>query len=270
MHDLAGPISRRRATQSSTICCGIPSIRPLSLGHRESPGELLGCAGVMYSQEHRSARSCISTSAGGSCVNAWGHGYATEAARAALHDALVRVGLQEIIAYTAPDNLRSRAVMKRLGLKRDPSRDFTADYDRVGPWHGLVWMAQPSEIPSVCWLRSDPPRTDLMTRQARGVPLMPTDKEPGFATLAIHAGRGARTPRRARASRRSIRRRRTSSTTWTTPPRCSTSRCSATSTRASAIRRRPCSSSAWPRWKAARPRSRWPRAMPRRWWCSTR
>ena len=62
--------------------------------------------------------------------------------QSSLHDALVRVGLQEIIAYTAPDNLRSRAVMERLGLERDPGHDFTADYDRVGSWHGLVWKAR--------------------------------------------------------------------------------------------------------------------------------
>ncbi len=73
---------------------------------------------------------------------AWGYGYATEAARVALDDAFGRLGLSEVIAYTAPDNLRSQAVMTRLGLERDPSRDFTADYDGVGAWRGLVWVAR--------------------------------------------------------------------------------------------------------------------------------
>jgi len=73
---------------------------------------------------------------------AWGHGYATEAARAALNDAFARMGFAEIVAYTAPDNLRSQAVMNRLRLERDPSRDFTADYDGIKAWRGLVWIAR--------------------------------------------------------------------------------------------------------------------------------
>lgn len=71
--------------------------------------------------------------------DAWGHGYASEAARAALHDAFNRVGLTEVVAYTAPDNARSQAVMARVGLHRDRSRDFDAHYDGFGTWHGLVW-----------------------------------------------------------------------------------------------------------------------------------
>jgi RimJ/RimL family protein N-acetyltransferase len=74
---------------------------------------------------------------------AWGHGYATEAAKAALHDVFARCGLTEVLAYTAPDNLRSQAVMTRLRLRRDPSQDFSAP-DHFRMWHGLVWVATPS------------------------------------------------------------------------------------------------------------------------------
>ncbi len=72
---------------------------------------------------------------------AWGHGFACEAARAALEDAFGRVGLDEVFAYTAPDNIRSQAVMERLGLRRDPSLDFSIDYEMLGEWSGLVWVA---------------------------------------------------------------------------------------------------------------------------------
>jgi RimJ/RimL family protein N-acetyltransferase len=72
---------------------------------------------------------------------AWGQGYATEAARAAIDDAFVRAGLDEILAYTAPDNHRSQAVMERLGLARDAMRDFNMPQaDRI--WRGLVWSVK--------------------------------------------------------------------------------------------------------------------------------
>jgi len=74
---------------------------------------------------------------------ACGHGYATEAARAALEDAFTRVGLTEIVSYTSPDNIWSQAVMALLKLRRDESRDFTVDDDVAGTWHGLVWVATP-------------------------------------------------------------------------------------------------------------------------------
>jgi RimJ/RimL family protein N-acetyltransferase len=47
--------------------------------------------------------------------DAWGQGYATEAARAVLQDAFGR-GLAQVLAVTAPDNLASRAVCRRLGM----------------------------------------------------------------------------------------------------------------------------------------------------------
>jgi RimJ/RimL family protein N-acetyltransferase len=70
--------------------------------------------------------------------SAWGKGLATEAAAAALADVFARSDLPEILSYTAADNLRSRAVMRRLGLQRDPRRDFALD----SGWRGLVWVAQ--------------------------------------------------------------------------------------------------------------------------------
>lgn len=71
----------------------------------------------------------------------WGRGYATESAAAALSDAFERYDLSEILAYTSADNLRSQAVMARLGLERDEARDFVADYG-LGAWRGLVWVAR--------------------------------------------------------------------------------------------------------------------------------
>jgi RimJ/RimL family protein N-acetyltransferase len=72
---------------------------------------------------------------------AWGNGYATEAASAALIDAFTRYGLEHILSYTAENNIRSRAVMERLGFRRAAPYDFKARHDRVGMWHGQVWVA---------------------------------------------------------------------------------------------------------------------------------
>ena len=55
---------------------------------------------------------------------AWGCGYATEAARAVLHDGFTRLDLPEIDAITAAVNLRSRAVMERLGMAYRAGLDF--------------------------------------------------------------------------------------------------------------------------------------------------
>lgn len=54
----------------------------------------------------------------------WGRGYATEAARALLAFGFDRLGLEEIVSFTAMANHRSRAVMERLGMTHDAADDF--------------------------------------------------------------------------------------------------------------------------------------------------
>jgi RimJ/RimL family protein N-acetyltransferase len=54
----------------------------------------------------------------------WGRGYATEAARATLDHGFGELKLDEIVAVTVPANWRSRRVMERLGMTRDPAGDF--------------------------------------------------------------------------------------------------------------------------------------------------
>ena len=49
----------------------------------------------------------------------WGHGYATEAARTTIADGFSRCGLRMIIARASPGDLRSRAIMERLGMTPD-------------------------------------------------------------------------------------------------------------------------------------------------------
>lgn len=46
----------------------------------------------------------------------WGHGYATEAANAALKVGFEQLDLHEIVSFAVEGNHRSRAVMERLGM----------------------------------------------------------------------------------------------------------------------------------------------------------
>ena len=53
----------------------------------------------------------------------WGQGLATEAARGALRIGFERLGLAEIVSFTALQNQRSRAVMERIGM-HNADQDF--------------------------------------------------------------------------------------------------------------------------------------------------
>jgi RimJ/RimL family protein N-acetyltransferase len=65
----------------------------------------------------------------------WGHGYATEGARAALAFGFEALGLQEVLSFTVPANVRSRRVMEKLGMTHCPDEDF--DHPLVPEGHRL-------------------------------------------------------------------------------------------------------------------------------------
>jgi len=139
--DLGGPLSRAESdTKFDRYVATFARLGFSRLVIEDAERRFLGYAGVQPSRpDHplgphaeigwRLARS------------AWGKGYATEAARIALDDFFARSKIVEVLAYTSPDNARSQAVMARLALRRDPSRDFELSHDGV-PWHGLVWVAE--------------------------------------------------------------------------------------------------------------------------------
>ncbi len=60
---------------------------------------------------------------------AWGRGFATEAAREALRVGFDEHRVDEIVSMTVPANVKSVAVMERLGMSRDPDDDF--DHPRI-------------------------------------------------------------------------------------------------------------------------------------------
>ena len=86
-----------------------------------------------------------STYEGRDCVEAkwfigpdhWRHGYASEAARAAIDAGFEQLGLDEILAWTMTTNLGSQAVMKRLGFSE------LGPLDRAGLPHVAFRLTRP-------------------------------------------------------------------------------------------------------------------------------
>ena len=65
----------------------------------------------------------------------WGQGLATEGAAAALAWGFANLDADEILAWTASGNTRSQSVMRRIGMRPDPSRDF--DHPALAEGHPL-------------------------------------------------------------------------------------------------------------------------------------
>ncbi|MAB13524.1 GNAT family N-acetyltransferase [Parvibaculum sp.] len=143
MHDLGGPIDRRSSDEKFDRYVMAYETHGFTRWAIETfAGNFLGYAGIMPSRPGHPLGP--HTEIGWRLQReAWGHGYATEAASAALADGFARCGLTKVLAYTAPDNLRSQAVMERLGLIRVPSLDYEEPHNG-GMWRGLVWIATAS------------------------------------------------------------------------------------------------------------------------------
>ena len=141
MWDLGGPIDRRSSDEKFDRYVAAYETHGFTRWAIEtSSGKFLGYAGIMPSRPRHPLGP--HTEIGWRLRReAWGFGYATEAAAAALADGFERCGLTKVLAYTAPDNMRSQAVMDRLGLVRSSSLDYEEAYND-GVWRGLVWVAK--------------------------------------------------------------------------------------------------------------------------------
>lgn len=67
--------------------------------------------------------------------DAWGQGYAREAAEAALGWAWANLDVDRVVSFTVPANEPSWRLMERLGMKRRPDLDFA--HPRFPPDHPL-------------------------------------------------------------------------------------------------------------------------------------
>jgi RimJ/RimL family protein N-acetyltransferase len=102
----------------------------------ELPGELAFAGFVGLNVPHYDAPFVPTVEIGWRLARAaWGRGFATEAAAAALAFAVARLGVPEVVAITVPTNEPSLRVMRRLGMVRDAAGDF--DHPRIEAGHPL-------------------------------------------------------------------------------------------------------------------------------------
>ena len=135
---LGGPFSRAQAYER--VDRFTASLTKTGLGRlaieRKADGRLIGHCGLAPVARRRARPSPQGLEIGWALSpDAWGSGYAVEAARAVLADGFARPGVAEIFAYTGATNQRSQAVMQRLGMVRAAERDF--DHPALAAGHPL-------------------------------------------------------------------------------------------------------------------------------------
>jgi RimJ/RimL family protein N-acetyltransferase len=134
---LGGPFSREQAYER--VARFSANLADTGLGRlaieRKSDGRMIGHCGLAPTPETL-APVLIGLEIGWALApDAWGSGFAVEAARAVIADGFARTDAPEILAFTGTANQRSQAVMQRLGMIRMPERDF--DHPLLAPDHPL-------------------------------------------------------------------------------------------------------------------------------------
>lgn len=100
---------------------------------RRDSGEFIGFTGLSIPVRVLPCSPCVEI--GWRLARAhWNHGFASEAARAALRAGFTRAGMDEIVSFTALQNRRSRTVMERIGML-NANADF--DYPSLPEGHPL-------------------------------------------------------------------------------------------------------------------------------------
>jgi RimJ/RimL family protein N-acetyltransferase len=132
---LGGPFSREQAYER--VARFTANLADAGLGRlaieRKSDGRLIGHCGLAHTPD--TPPIPVGIEIGWALApDAWGAGYAVEAARAVIADGFAR-DIAEILAFTGATNLRSQAVMRRLGMVPADERDF--DHPALAPDHPL-------------------------------------------------------------------------------------------------------------------------------------
>jgi RimJ/RimL family protein N-acetyltransferase len=141
MVDLGGPLSRTESDQKLIrYINALPEHGTTRMALVTADGTFLGYTGIM--RRHIPTLGWHHEIGWRLKRSAWGKGYVSEAATCVLKDGFTRLGLDEILSYTGPDNVRSQKVMSRLNLTRRPELDFSMDLETMpGDWTGMVWSA---------------------------------------------------------------------------------------------------------------------------------
>jgi len=136
MEHFPKPLSREESDETAARIRAFMEVRGFGLWAVEVPGSLpfVGFVGLTSPLFEAPFTPCVEVGWRLARV-AWGLGYATEAARAALDLGFDRFGLDEIVSMTVPRNVRSRRVMEKLGMTREPADDF--DHPRLPEEHPL-------------------------------------------------------------------------------------------------------------------------------------
>ena len=129
-------MTREKSDEMLTRCRDLIAVRGWGIWAVElrDSGELMGCIGLHTPGYDLPFVPCVEV-AWRLKVDAWGKGYCSEAARAVIDAGFTQLGLKEIVAYTALPNVRSQAVMRKMGMVRDPAEDF--DHPLIGEDHWL-------------------------------------------------------------------------------------------------------------------------------------
>lgn len=91
---------------------------------RKSDGAVLGFCGLKRADAPGSSVTGAMEVGWRLREDAWGHGYAKEAAIASIGAAFDRFGANEVVALTVEGNSASWGLMERLGMRRRPDLDY--------------------------------------------------------------------------------------------------------------------------------------------------
>ncbi|HKR85200.1 MAG TPA: GNAT family N-acetyltransferase, partial [Terriglobales bacterium] len=100
----------------------------------KDPGGFVGFIGLSVPAFHAHFTPCVEIGWRLSS-DTWGKGLATEGAEAVLKYSREVLRLKDVVSFTVPVNVRSRRVMEKIGMTRDPADDF--DHPQLPPGHPL-------------------------------------------------------------------------------------------------------------------------------------